>query len=85
VSIHLAQEHFWVSTLCPHVTFKKISRVHSNGKWEVVAFVELSECRMGGEALLLLQILQLKDAIMEAMISKVFVEHMDFYCVGHIG
>jgi hypothetical protein len=27
----------------------------------------------------------LKDAIMEAMISKVFVEHMDFYCVGHIG
>ena len=39
----------------PHAVFKKISKVHNNGR--ILQFIEPSECRMGGEALQLLGIL----------------------------
>ena len=39
---------------------------------------------MGGEALQLLRILQLKDTIMEAVMSKVFAEYKEFSFVGQI-
>jgi hypothetical protein len=62
--------------------FKKISKVHNNGR--VLQFIEPSECRMGGEALQLLRILRLKDTIMEAVMSKVFVECKKFHFIGQI-
>jgi len=39
---------------------------------------------MGGEALQLLRILRLKDTIMEAVMSKVFVECKKFHFIGQI-
>ncbi len=62
--------------------FKKISKVHNNGR--VLQFIEPSECRMGGEALQLLRILRLKDTIMESVTSKVFIECKKFLFIGHI-
>ena len=45
---------------------------------------EPSECRMGGEALQLLRVLRLKDTIMEATMSKVFVEEKKFHFIREI-
>lgn len=63
-----------------HAVFRKISKVHNNGK--TLLFIEPSECRMGGEALQLLRVLRLKDTIMEATMSKVFVEKGNFTSSG---
>jgi hypothetical protein len=66
----------------PHAVFKKISKVHNNGR--ILQFIEPSECRMGGEALQLLRILRLKDTIMESVMSKVFIECKKFHFIGQI-
>lgn len=65
-----------------HAVFRKISKVHNNGK--TLLFIEPSECRMGGEALQLLRVLRLKDTIMEATMSKVFVEEKKFHFIREI-
>jgi hypothetical protein len=62
--------------------FKKISKVHNNGR--VVQFIEPLECRMGGDALQLLRVLRLKDAIMESVMSKVSIECKKFLFIGQI-
>ena len=50
----------------------------------MLLFIEPSECRMGGEALQLLRVLRLKDTIMEATMSKVFVEEKNFISLGRL-
>ena len=83
ISLLLQLRNVFGSTChAPHAVFKKISKVHNNGR--VLQFIEPSECRMGGEALQLLRILRLKDTIMEAVMSKVFVECKKFHFIGQI-
>ncbi len=66
----------------PHAVFRKISKVHTYGK--TLLLIEPSECRMGGEALKLIRVLLLKDIIMEATMSKVFVEEKKFHFIREI-
>ena len=66
----------------PHAAFRKISQVHNHGR--MLLFIEPLECRMGGEALQLLRVLQLKDTIMEATMSKVFVEEKKFHFIREV-
>ena len=59
---HYLRNVFGSTRHAPHAVFKKISKVHNNGR--ILQFIEPSECRRGGEALQLLRILRLKDTIM---------------------
>ena len=65
-----------------HAVFRKISKVHNNGK--TLLFIEPSECRMGGEALQLLRVLRLKDTIVEATMSKVLWKKRSFTSSGKL-
>jgi hypothetical protein len=46
--------------------------------------MEPSECMMGGEALHLLMVLRLKDTIMEATMTQVFLKERKFYFIREI-
>ena len=66
----------------PHAAFRKIIKVHNSKR--MLLFIEPSECRMGREALQLLRVLQLKDTMMEATMSKVFLKKGNFTSLGKL-
>jgi len=62
--------------------FSKASKTHNNGK--KLEFIKPSDCGMGGETILLLRILRLKNALTECVASKAFRDMKQFAIVGEV-
>jgi hypothetical protein len=62
--------------------FSKASKTHNNGK--KLEFIKPSDCRMGGEAIQLLRVLRLKNALTECVASKAFRDMKQFAIVGEV-
>ena len=66
----------------PYAVFAKATKNHNNGK--KLEFIKPSACRMWGEAMQLLRVLWLKNALTECVASKAFQELKQFAIVGEV-
>ena len=56
----------------PRSLFRRVSKVHNNGR--ELTFIKPSDCRMGGQCIALLRVLRLKEPLDECFASKVFLD-----------
>jgi hypothetical protein len=66
----------------PYVVFAKASKNHNNGK--KLELVKPSDCGIGSEAIQLLRLLWLKNALTECVASKAFQDLKQFAIVGEV-
>jgi hypothetical protein len=63
----------------PLAMFKKYSHQHNHGVY--LGFIKTSECRMAGEHIVILRLLQLKNALLSTISSKEFIDLCVFHSV----